>query len=122
MLSLMRYVVDVGIYPGEKEKKLFQQSACRRPSHPSRSVIMAVSSLSHILRERSVRTLLLKNDGVILLEPLLKLPSGKTFGLDISLGLPLTALKSSPWLPFANPMTVGQSGNIERTSARQAAF
>lgn len=48
----------------------------RRPSHPSRSVLMAVSSLSHILRERSVRTLLLKNGGVPLLGPLLKLPSG----------------------------------------------
>ena len=50
--------------------------SCRRPSHPSRSVLVAVSALSHLLRERNVRSLLLRSGGVQLLGPLMKSPTG----------------------------------------------
>lgn len=49
---------------------------CRRPSHPSRSVLVAVTALSHLLKERSVRSLFLRSGGVQLLGPLLKSPGG----------------------------------------------
>ncbi|ONK55944.1 uncharacterized protein A4U43_C10F2550 [Asparagus officinalis] len=46
-------------------------SQLRNPSHPSRSVPMAVNCLSTLLRESSVRTSFVQGDGVKLLIPLI---------------------------------------------------
>ena len=45
---------------------------CRRPSHPSRSVVTAIGALARLLRDRKVRLLFQKSAGVQLLAPLLR--------------------------------------------------
>ncbi len=78
-MPLLKDSAGMQLFCGSMLRQLLPQKlrmvcapSCRRPSHPSRSVVTAISALARLLRDRKVRLLFQKSAGVQLLAPLLR--------------------------------------------------